>query len=70
MPREPKTKPSLSTREKQVLRLIRKGYTYPRIAHRLNVGLETVKTYAARLRTKIGADTKVGLAVWATENSF
>lgn len=70
MPREKKTKPVLSTREKQILRLVRKGLTYPQVAFKLKIGLETVKTYVARLRAKIGENTKVGLALWASKNDF
>lgn len=57
---------SLSPREMEVLRRVAGGDSYPAIAHHLRLSVETVKTYAGRLRAKIGVTNKVGLAVWAT----
>lgn len=58
----------LSQREIQVLRGIANDRTYPQIGHELNLSHETIKSYASRLRAKLGCDTKIGLALWATAN--
>lgn len=59
---------ALTPRELELLAGIRAGKTYPSIAHDLKVSFETVKSYVARLRAKLGIDTKVGLALWAERN--
>jgi DNA-binding NarL/FixJ family response regulator len=48
----------LSTRETEVLRLLRDGYTAPRIAAALSVSESTVKTYIGRLYDKLGATNR------------
>lgn len=64
----PKKPPTLTPRELDLLRGIRADRTYPQIANSLNLSLETIKSYVARLRGKLGIDTKVGLALWAERN--
>jgi len=44
---------TLSARELDVIRLIVKGKKYREIAVELNLGYETIKTYAARIRKKL-----------------
>jgi DNA-binding CsgD family transcriptional regulator len=61
-------KPKLTNREKQVVDLIGKDLKYREIAVRLGLGYETVKTYAARIRSKLGLNTKVAVALWAERN--
>lgn len=58
----------LSGRERDVLRGIVADKTYARIAHDLGISHETVKSYANRLRAKLGISTKIGLALWAERN--
>lgn len=60
----------LSERERDVLRGIAADKTYSQIAHDLGLSHETVKSYANRLRAKLGIDTKVGLAVYAVRNAI
>lgn len=48
----------LSTRETEVLRLLRDGYTASRIAAALSVSESTVKTYIGRLYDKLGATNR------------
>ena len=60
--------PQLSEREQAVLRGIAEDKTYAQIAHCLGVSHETVKSYASRLRAKLGIDTKVGLALYWERN--
>ncbi|MFG1654275.1 LuxR C-terminal-related transcriptional regulator [Micromonospora sp. NPDC049275] len=55
----------LTTREMEVLRLLSAGATNPEIAHELGVGVETVKTHAARLFRKLGATSRTEAALRA-----
>ncbi|GIH98197.1 response regulator transcription factor [Planobispora takensis] len=55
-------KPSLSTRESEVLQLLADGCTYQQIAHRLGISVHTVNTHLRRIRAKSGVCTKVELA--------
>lgn len=57
----------LHPREEAVLRGIANGMTYQQIADDLGLGYETVKTWAGRLRKKLGLH-KAGLAAWAVRN--
>ncbi|MGH3716080.1 MAG: LuxR C-terminal-related transcriptional regulator [Micromonosporaceae bacterium] len=52
------TQSVLSTRETEVLRLLRDGYTAPRIAVQLAVSESTVKTYIGRLYDKLDASNR------------
>lgn len=60
--------PELTEREVELLRGIVSDKTYAQIAFSMGVGLETVKCYTARIRAKLGVDSKVGLALWAERN--
>jgi len=57
----------LSDRELAVVRGIAEGKTYQHIADELDLGYETVRTYAARVRKKLSL-TKAGIAAWAVRN--
>lgn len=56
---------SLSEKERTVLKGILRDKTYPQIAHDMGLSHESVKTYASRLRAKLGINTKIGLALFA-----
>jgi len=58
----------LTDRERQLLRGILADQTYSQIAHDLGLSHETIKSYAARVRSKLGIYSKVGLAVWASKH--
>lgn len=60
----------LTARELEVIRQIVKGKTYKEIAVSLGLGYETVKTYAARIRKKLGFSSKVLVALWAQEKGI
>ncbi len=60
----------LSDRERAVLRGICADKTYAEIAFELKVAYDTVKTYASRLRAKLGINTKVGLALYAQKHKI
>jgi len=51
----------LSRPESSVLRLIAMGYRYPEIGSALSISPRSVKTHAARLRSKTGATTRSDL---------
>lgn len=53
--------PSLSTRERQLLRLAASGLTDVAIAHKLDISPTTVKTYWGRLRAKLGRSSRTEL---------
>lgn len=60
----------LTARELDVIRQLVKGKTYKEIAVSLDLGYETVKTYAARIRKKLGFNSKVLVALWAQEKGI
>lgn len=57
-------------RELQVIKLIAKGRKYKDIAAHLGLGYETIKTYAARIRKKLGVSSKVEVALWAQKEGL
>jgi DNA-binding CsgD family transcriptional regulator len=63
-------KPVLTKRELQVVALIGQDKKYKEIATELDLGYETVKTYAARIRQKLGVNTKVAVALWAQKQGL
>jgi DNA-binding NarL/FixJ family response regulator len=54
---QPQT-PLLSTREFQVLELLRDGCSIPQVGNRLHLSLSTAKTYVARLYDKLDATNR------------
>jgi DNA-binding NarL/FixJ family response regulator len=57
----------LTDRERDVLELLAEGESNADIAHRLNVGITTVKTHVANIMTKTGSRNRILLAVNARE---
>jgi DNA-binding CsgD family transcriptional regulator len=55
----------LSRRERQVVNHIARGLGYQKIADRLGLSYETVRTYASRIRKKLKMRSKVQIAIWA-----
>jgi DNA-binding CsgD family transcriptional regulator len=60
----------LTKRELQVVALVGQDKRYKEIASELDLGYETVKTYAARIRRKLGVSTKVAVALWAQKQGL
>ncbi|MFK0281781.1 response regulator [Streptomyces sp. NPDC090499] len=58
----------LSVRETEIMRLVAVGRTNQEISEKLFLSLSSVKTYLARIQTKIGARNRVEVAAWAWEN--
>ena len=57
----------LSPREREVLRLIARGYTYKEIARELFISIKTVETHVSSVLRKLQLSTRHQLARWATE---
>ena len=57
----------LTPREREVLRLIARGYTYREIAKELFISTKTVETHVSSVLRKLQLSTRHQLARWATE---
>jgi len=60
----------LTTREKELLRLIVDGYTNQEIADKIFLSIETIKTYRKNLILKLGAKNSMILVKMALENKW
>ncbi|MCL7382251.1 response regulator transcription factor [Streptomyces sp. 35G-GA-8] len=58
---------SLTAREVEVLSLLALGHTNQEIAEQVHVSVRTVETHRARIREKLGAETKADLVTAARE---
>lgn len=56
----------LTTREKEVLRLIARGYPYKQVAKRLFISVKTVETHVSAVLRKLQLSNRHELAHWAT----
>ncbi|MFE7330182.1 response regulator [Streptomyces sp. NPDC057565] len=61
---------SLTAREVEVLSLLALGHTNQEIAQRLYVSVRTVETHRARIRDKLGKDTRAELIAAARERGL
>jgi DNA-binding NarL/FixJ family response regulator len=57
----------LTPREREVLRLIARGYTYKEIARELFISAKTVETHVSSVLRKLQLSTRHQLTRWATE---
>ncbi|MHB1584775.1 MAG: response regulator [Acidimicrobiales bacterium] len=57
----------LSTREREVLRLIARGYTYKEVAAELVISARTVESHVSAVLRKLQLSTRHQLTRWATE---
>jgi DNA-binding NarL/FixJ family response regulator len=57
----------LSPREREVMRLIARGYTYKEIARRLNLSIKTVETHVSAVLRKLQLSSRHELTRWATD---
>lgn len=60
----------LTLREKEVLELIMKGYSNPKIASKLFVSIHTVKAHLESIYSKFNVHSKVEAAVYAIINKI
>lgn len=56
----------LSTREKDVLRLIARGFAYKQVARKLGISVKTVETHVSSVLRKLQLSNRYELARWAT----
>jgi DNA-binding NarL/FixJ family response regulator len=57
----------LSPREREVMRLIARGYTYKEIARRLSLSIKTVETHVSAVLRKLQLSSRYELTRWATD---
>ena len=57
----------LTPRERDVLRLIARGFTYKEIARELFIAIKTVETHVSSVLRKLQLSTRHQLTRWATE---
>ena len=57
----------ITPREREVLRLLARGYTYKEIARRLEVSIKTVESHASSVLRKLQLSSRYELTRWATD---
>ena len=57
----------LTAREREVMRLIARGYTYKEVARELSISVKTVETHVSSVLRKLQLSTRHQLTRWATE---
>jgi DNA-binding NarL/FixJ family response regulator len=57
----------LTPREREVLRLIARGYTYKELARQLGVSIKTVETHVSSVLRKLQLSSRHELTRWATD---
>lgn len=68
--RQPDGDPSLTVRERQVLKLVAEGRSYPEIADLLHISIHTVHTHRANLMRKLGARKPADLVKYAIRKGY
>ncbi len=57
----------LSSREREVLRFIARGYTYREVGRELHISVKTVESHVSAVLRKLQLSTRHQLTYWATE---
>jgi DNA-binding NarL/FixJ family response regulator len=57
----------LTAREREVLRLIARGYAYKQVARRLNISIKTVETHVSAVLRKLQLSSRYELTRWASD---
>lgn len=57
----------LTAREREVLRLIARGYAYKQVARRLGISIKTVETHVSAVLRKLQLSSRYELTRWATD---
>ena len=57
----------LTAREREVLRLIARGYAYKQVANRLQISIKTVETHVSAVLRKLQLSSRYELTRWATD---
>ena len=61
---------SLTSRERDVLRLIARGYTYKELARRLSISPKTVETHVSSVLRKLQLSSRHELSRWAADRKL
>ena len=61
------TRDRLSQREREVLRLIARGYAYKEVAKELFISIKTVETHVSSVLRKLQLSNRHQLTRWATD---
>jgi DNA-binding CsgD family transcriptional regulator len=69
-PTDPNILEVLSSREREILRLVAEGKTSREIAEKLSISPKTVDTYRSRLMRKIGVKNLVDLVKFAIRHGL
>ena len=57
----------LTVREREVLRLIARGYAYKEVAARLHLSVKTIETHVSAVLRKLQLSSRHELTVWAAD---
>ncbi len=57
----------LTPREREVLRLIARGFAYKQVARRLDISVKTVETHVSAVLRKLQLSSRYELTTWATD---
>jgi DNA-binding NarL/FixJ family response regulator len=57
----------LTSREKDVLRLIARGFAYKQVARKLSISIKTVETHVSSVLRKLQLSNRHELARWASK---
>jgi DNA-binding NarL/FixJ family response regulator len=57
----------LTSREREVLRLIARGYAYKQVARKLSISIKTVETHVSAVLRKLQLSSRYELTRWATD---
>ena len=57
----------LTAREREVLRLIARGYPYKQVARKLSISIKTVETHVSAVLRKLQLSSRYELTRWATD---
>jgi RNA polymerase sigma factor (sigma-70 family) len=57
----------LTPREREVLRLIARGYAYKEVARRLSISVKTVESHVSAVLRKLQLSSRHQLTRWASE---
>ncbi len=60
----------LTPREREVLRLIARGYAYKEVARRLSLSVKTIETHVSSVLRKLQLSSRHELTRWATERKL
>ncbi len=62
--------PTLSVRERQIIRLISEGYLQKQIAHQMEISIKTVESHKSNIMNKLGIDNTAALIKYAIKNGI